>query len=618
MPTALRPRSETDYWKARAKETEARNAILHRDLNALKTIKEDETNELMANSTHHIPNAGCTKSNDLPKCEVIHVAIVAAGHNASREVASQLIKSILFYRQNPLHFHFISDSAGRIILNHLFVTWKLPGVNHTIYSAAPVMERVSWVPNRHYSGVYGLMKLVLPTVLPKDITKVIVLDTDVTFASDIAELWAEFKNMKFQETKAAAGLVENQSDWYLGKIWKNHKPWPAIGRGFNTGVMLLDLERLRNMQWSQLWRLVAEKELMTMLSTQLADQDIINSVIRQYPTMRYELNCAFNVQLSDHTRSELCYTNDVSDIKIVHWNSPKKTKVRTKHVEYFKNLYLSFQQFDGHLLRRELIGCGRAETEDRSLSLDDKCYDFRYAAQLIRRTHLFYLPYDYKPSPQDVTLVAQLSVDRLQMIEPLYKHWEGPISLGLYMSDAEAQQFLNYALSSEVLAGRRNVGIHIVFKEGDFYPVNYLRNVALGNVHTPYVFLSDIDFLPMYSLYDYLKKVVSMMDMNKKALIVPAFETLRYRLSFPKSKSQVLSMLDQGQLYTFREHVWTRGHAPTDFARWRTATIPYRVQWEMDFEPYIVVQSNISHYDERFVGFGWNKVSHIMELDAQR
>ena len=28
--------------------------------------------------------------------------------------------------------------------------------------------------------------------------------------------------------QAAIGLVENQSDWYLGKIWKNHKPWPAI------------------------------------------------------------------------------------------------------------------------------------------------------------------------------------------------------------------------------------------------------------------------------------------------------------------------------------------------------------------------------------------------------
>ena len=32
---------------------------------------------------------------------------------------------------------------------------------------------------------------------------------------------------------------------------------------------------------------------------------------------------------------------------------------------------------------------------------------------------------------------------------------------------------------------------------------------------TPYVFLSDIDFLPMYGLYEYLKKAVSMMDMKE-------------------------------------------------------------------------------------------------------
>lgn len=31
------------------------------------------------------------------------------------------------------------------------------------------------------------------------------------------------------------GLVENQSDWYLGNLWRNHRPWPALGRGFNTG-----------------------------------------------------------------------------------------------------------------------------------------------------------------------------------------------------------------------------------------------------------------------------------------------------------------------------------------------------------------------------------------------
>lgn len=36
--------------------------------------------------------------------------------------------------------------------------------------------------------------------------------------------------------KQVIGLVENQSDWYLGNLWKNHKPWPALGRGFNTGT----------------------------------------------------------------------------------------------------------------------------------------------------------------------------------------------------------------------------------------------------------------------------------------------------------------------------------------------------------------------------------------------
>lgn len=63
--------------------------------------------------------------------------------------------------------------------------------------------------------------------------------------------------------------------------------------------------------------------------------------------------------------------------------------------------------------------------------------------------------------------------------------------------------------------------------------------------------------------------------------------------------------------------MWPKGHAPTDYAKWRTATVPYRVSWQPDFEPYVVVRRDCPKYDQRFVGFGWNKVSHIMELDAQ-
>uniref|UniRef100_A0A7N6C365 LARGE xylosyl- and glucuronyltransferase 1 n=1 Tax=Anabas testudineus TaxID=64144 RepID=A0A7N6C365_ANATE len=301
----------------------------------------------------------CPRSPSVQKCELIHVACVCAGHNASRDVVT-LVKSVLFHRRNPLHFHFITDTVANRILSSLFQSWMVPSVQVSFYDADELKSEVSWIPNKHYSGIYGLMKLTLTKALPSDLSKVIVLDTDITFATDIAELWGIFR--KFTD-KQVIGLVENQSDWYLGNLWKNHKPWPALGRGFNTGVILLYLERLRRIGWEQMWRLTAERELMSMLSTSLADQDIFNAFIKQNPVLVHQLPCFWNVQLSDHTRSEQCYT-EVSDLKVIHWNSPKKLRVKNKHVEFFRNLYLTFLEYDGNLLRRELFGCPSQASPD--------------------------------------------------------------------------------------------------------------------------------------------------------------------------------------------------------------------------------------------------------------
>ncbi|KAL2775712.1 xylosyl- and glucuronyltransferase LARGE1 isoform 3 [Daubentonia madagascariensis] len=586
--SAASSQRERESLEVRVREVEEENRALrgqlslaqgrapaHRRGNRSKTYSVEEGTGDSENLRAGIVAGNSSECGQQPvveKCETIHVAIVCAGYNASRDVVT-LVKSVLFHRRNPLHFHLIADSIAEQILATLFQTWMVPAVRVDFYNADELKSEVSWIPNKHYSGIYGLMKLVLTKTLPANLERVIVLDTDITFATDIAELWAVFHKFKGQQV---LGLVENQSDWYLGNLWKNHRPWPALGRGYNTGVILLLLDKLRKMKWEQMWRLTAERELMGMLSTSLADQDIFNAVIKQNPFLVYQLPCFWNVQLSDHTRSEQCY-RDVSDLK----------------------------------LQKQLS----------ELDEDDLCYEFRRERFTVHRTHLHFLHYEYEPAADntDVTLVAQLSMDRLQMLEAICKHWEGPISLALYLSDAEAQQFLRYAQGSEVLMSRHNVGYHIVYKEGQFYPVNLLRNVAMRHISTPYMFLSDIDFLPMYGLYEYLRRSVIQLDLanTKKAMIVPAFETLRYRLSFPKSKAELLSMLDMGTLFTFRYHVWTKGHAPTNFAKWRTATTPYRVEWEADFEPYVVVRRDCPEYDRRFVGFGWNKVAHIMELDAQ-
>ncbi len=38
--------------------------------------------------------------------------------------------------------------------------------------------------------------------------------------------------------------------------------------------------------------------------------------------------------------------------------------MKNKHIEFFRNLYLTFLEYDGNLLRRELFGCGVPKNHD--------------------------------------------------------------------------------------------------------------------------------------------------------------------------------------------------------------------------------------------------------------
>ncbi|XP_072945492.1 xylosyl- and glucuronyltransferase LARGE2s-like isoform X2 [Epargyreus clarus] len=493
-------------------------------------------------------------------------------------------------------------------------------MKYTCYNAQNRLAQVRWIPNSHYSGIYAMVKLLFPSILPETLKQVIVLDSDLTFLCDVAELWALFRNMTDDQF---IGLVENESDWYFHTT----KRWPALGRGYNTGVMLLDLQKIRNgANWTNLWMDAVNSNIDRLKQTTLADQDVINAMIKANPSIVFNMSCQYNVQMSTKTLAKGCYEEDRNNVKIIHWNSPSKYHIRIRDADYFRNIHQSYVNFDGNLLREKLHRCTQPEIVTYKFNHSDLCLTFRAAQRVKLRTHLFYMEYSYHDVDDfDVTIVLQLSMDRIQFLERLVKHWEGPISAAIYLSDCEVTKLENFIRDSpDTLSTRRNVAYHLVFKHDSVhYPVNYLRNVALENVQTPYVFLMDGDFVPMAGLYDHLRSAIRLINPypQKKCLVVPAFETQRYRASVPRDKAALLARLSilhsDGDVAPFRVREWPRGHRATNYSRWTTAVAPYDVEWQFDYEPYLVVHRTVPKYDTRFSGFGWNKVSHSVELRAQ-
>ncbi len=100
---------------------------------------------------------------------------------------------------------------------------------------------------------------------------------------------------------------------------------------------------------------------------------------------------------------------------------------------------------------------------------------------------------------------------------------------------------------------------------------------------------------------------------------MPAFETQRYQSStVPRTKAELINGLDLGEIFTFRYHDWPKGHGPTDYSAWRTATVPYQVsleyiyffpgtfhkiniffqvKWQPDYEPYMVYILNLNIFE---------------------
>lgn len=133
--------------------------------------------------------------------------------SSSCDVPRSYFHDLLWVNLNCFSDNVIFIAKSIIILTttlHYFVT-----VSISFYHTSDAIPSVAWIPNAHYSGVFGLLKLTLPQRLPIGLHQVIVLDTDLTFLSDIAELWSLFVKMKAPEVLTLIIIIQLNLSTFL-------------------------------------------------------------------------------------------------------------------------------------------------------------------------------------------------------------------------------------------------------------------------------------------------------------------------------------------------------------------------------------------------------------------
>ncbi|XP_038078788.1 LARGE xylosyl- and glucuronyltransferase 2-A-like [Patiria miniata] len=240
---------------------------------------------------------------------------------------------------------------------------------------------------------------------------------------------------------------------------------------------------------------------------------------------------------------------------------------------------------------------------------------------------------------QPLTLVTQVSLDRIDLLESALEHWQGPISVALFIPTKSSKTdndhgwkrlYIKKKLRNSHLQGRCNMVVVFAKTSEDEYPVNYLRNLAIRQAKTKYIFLLDADFVPAPDFQSSFQTSLAMIErtpqFNKTAFVVPVFEYAQefikdFPVDQPKNKQDLKDKLfsDGAIISPFMISTAPEAHRPTDYRSWYSATRPYKVSTYQDkYEPYLILRNteNLPLFDERFTGYGMNKVTYAMELHA--
>lgn len=221
--------------------------------------------------------------------------------------------------------------------------------------------------------------------------------------------------------------------------------------------------------------------------------------------------------------------------------------------------------------------------------------------------------YNKLSNEYSVCLATQSSLERLHSLVNVAEHWNGPISLSIFIAGNDElyllQLYMSY-LNDCYDKIRNTVTIHLAYSKQyaptnvqkflkqnyiDYacdqpeqilkkliklrsiettkwrtrnpYPQNHMRNLARKGCQTDYVFLTDIDIIPSINFTQNLDKFLKQIKCIKKcAYVIPTYE-IDSRVKFPNSKEDLIRLSKKGLARPFHHKVFIYNQYATNFSR---------------------------------------------------
>jgi len=265
----------------------------------------------------------------------IHVGAVVCGERTIE--ATTMLKSTTLFTNRTIQFHVVAEDQLHDNLKSIFNDWKTVQsgqVMFKLYSLHfPSGENADeW--KRLFKPCAAQRLFLLDVLGPID--SVLYLDTDVLMLRPVEDIWNHFKH--FDSSQLASMTPEGEESslsWY--PRFARH---PFAGKnGMNSGVMLMNLTRMRAFGWTEK---IIEAYHKYKLSITWGDQDLLNIVFHHHPGLLYVYTCDWNYRPDHCMYGNNCGAAKDKGISVIHGN--RGVYHNDKQV-FFKAIYTAMRDF---------------------------------------------------------------------------------------------------------------------------------------------------------------------------------------------------------------------------------------------------------------------------------